>query len=170
MELRDNDPRNNRRAIENMLPTAISNGLKSYRVATEGYETRRGDPIVGEVDTGDVLRQVAGFRPAKFRLEQDKLALNYRIRRGVQNRRGALLDRYHYAVKGDSPESPSDVLKDIMEYNRDHPDYPIEESNLESSLRTRSNNDIIAQMTGGMVVNKRFVEQILRSNAEFGEI
>ena len=60
------------RGIETMMPKAIKDPMKAFRYATEGATNKRGDVIVDNIDTGDVIRQALGFTPAKL-AEQYKL-------------------------------------------------------------------------------------------------
>jgi hypothetical protein len=167
LELFDGNPRNDGRAVENMLPTGLSNSLKTLRLYQDGYETRRGDPIVGDVAAGDLVLQIAGFRPMAFRAEDDKRSRNYRVTRGIQARRGRLLDRYYYAYKEGDNNEVQDIIKEIQEFNRDHPNAGIAPDTIRSSLRQRTRNSIISDITGGTIVDRRYISEILQSNAEF---
>jgi hypothetical protein len=54
------------RAMEDLLPSAVANGFKAYRYATEGTKTLRGDPITGEVSLYNTVGQALGFAPADY--------------------------------------------------------------------------------------------------------
>jgi hypothetical protein len=52
--------------LRKILPTGFSNALKSIRYATEGANTMRGDPIVGEMSYANAAGQFFGFAPAEY--------------------------------------------------------------------------------------------------------
>jgi hypothetical protein len=110
----DDDPKNDARAIEGLLPTAFGNLKKSLRYTAEGYETTRGDAIVGDVTVGDAIRQTMGFAPAKFRAAQDKLARDRRVTSGVKAMRTGLLDRFAFAHNNGDEAAKQEVLKDVI--------------------------------------------------------
>jgi hypothetical protein len=114
----DDDPKNDARAIEGLLPTAFGNLKKSLRYTAEGYETTRGDAIVGDVTVGDAIRQTMGFAPAKFRAAQDKLARDRRVTSGVKAMRTGLLDRFAFAHNNGDEAAKQEVLEDVRRLTR----------------------------------------------------
>ena len=166
----DDDPRNDTRAIEGMLPTAISNGKKAYRYATEGYETTRGDAIVGEVTVGDAILQTMGFAPSKFRAEQDKLARDRRVTTGVDGMRKGLLDRFAFAHNNGDEAGKKKVIEDIREFNQKHGNVAISGGTLKQSIKTRARGSAIAERLGGNVADRRFIRSLLDSRDEYEEL
>ena len=171
----DDDPTNNQRAREDLLPAAFSNVFKSIRIQSEGYRTRRGDAVLAEVGVGDAIFQGLGFTPFAYRLERDKLSLNLRKTRGTSNRRSALLDAYTFAL-GDTktgrppdPELLKETVEGIKEFNGDHPSRGITNDSLMASLRAKRANSGTAKITGGGPVDRREAIEIIQSNKEFDE-
>jgi hypothetical protein len=163
----DDDPRNDTRAIEGMLPTAISNGKKAYRYATEGYETTRGDAIVGEVTVGDAILQTMGFAPSKFRAEQDKLARDRRVTTGVDGMRKGLLDRFAFAHNNGDEAGKKKVIEDIREFNQKHGNVAISGDTLRQSIKTRARGSAIAEQLGGNVADRRFIRALIESRQQY---
>jgi len=163
----DDDPRNDTRAVESMLPTAISNGKKAYRYATEGYETTRGDAIVGEVTVGDAILQTMGFAPSKFRAEQDKLARDRRVTTGIGGMRKGLLDRFAFAHNNGDEAGKEQVIEDIREFNQKHGNVAISGDNIRQSIKTRARGSAIAEQLGGNVADRRFIRALRESRQQY---
>ena len=166
-ELMDGDPNNNERAFRQAMPTPINNIMRGYEFYTKGYETSRGDVIVGEIGLGDALAQAFGFAPAINRVKRDELSRNTRVTRGIANRRSKLLDRFANITKKERKESASDVINDITQFNIDHPDNVISPDDLMQSLRSRSARTLNATVTGGLPTTKQYIREVLESNREF---
>ena len=166
----DQDPKNDARAIEGLLPTAFGNLKKSLRYTAEGYETTRGDPIVGDVTVGDAIRQTMGFSPAKFRAAQDKLARDRRVTSGVKAMRTGLLDRFAFAHNNGDEAAKQEVLEDIREFNQKHGNVAIDADNIRQSIKTRARGSAIAEQLGGNVAERRFIQSLLKSRDEYEEL
>ena len=166
----DDDPKNDARAIEGLLPTAFGNLKKSLRYTAEGYETTRGDAIVGDVTVGDAIRQTMGFAPAKFRAAQDKLARDRRVTSGVKAMRTGLLDRFAFAHNNGDEAAKQEVLEDIREFNQKHGNVAISGDNIRQSIQTRARGSAIAEQLGGNVAERRFINSLLKSRDEYEEL
>mgnify|MGYP003645091100 CR=1 FL=1 len=164
----DGDPTNNDRALERMMPSAISNALKGSRFLKEGYRTGRDDAIVAEIGLGDAIVQGLGFAPASVRLARDKLSRNMRVDRGIGSRRSKLLSQMALAIKKGDSVLIDELRESIQEYNQEHPASPILSKNIEQSLRTRARNSLMASMTGGAITDRRLMQEILDSNEAMG--
>jgi len=165
----DDNPRNNQRAWEAALPTAFANFKKAARYSTEGYETTRGDSIVGEVTVMDAIRQAAGFTPAKFRAAQDKLARDRRVPNGIIEIRGGLMDRFSYAFDLKDEAEKKAIIEEIQAFNKKHRNAAIQADNLIQSLKTRARGSAVAAKLGGNVAQKRFIQSLLESRRQYGE-
>jgi hypothetical protein len=165
----DDDPRNNQRAWEAILPTAFANFKKAARYSTEGYETTRGDSIVGDVTVGDAIRQAAGFNPAKFRAAQDKLARDRRVPNGIKAMRTGLLDRFAFAHNNGDGAGKKQVIEEIQAFNKKHRNVAIKSENLAQSLKSRAKGSAIAERLGGNVAERRFIQSLLESRRQYGE-
>ena len=165
----DDDPRNNQRAWEAILPTAFANFKKAARYSTEGYETTRGDSIVGDVTVGDAIRQAAGFNPAKFRAAQDKLARDRRVPNGIKAMRTGLLDRFAFAHNNGDGVGKKQVIEEIQAFNKKHRNVAIKSENLVQSLKARAKGSAIAERLGGNVAERRFIRELLKSRDEYEE-
>ena len=167
-KLFDDDPQNNQRAIEGILPTAFSNIKKSSRNFTTGaYETTRGDPILADVTVGAAIKEAMGFRPAALRSAQDRLSRDRRVVSGIVDMRSALLDLYAFSHKNGDEVGKQETVKAIREFNQKHPEAGIDGDSIKQSLTTRARGSAIARLLGGNVADKRFIQMLLDSRAEY---
>ena len=113
--------------------------------------------------------QGLGFAPASVRLARDKLSRNMRVSRGSGSRRSKLLSQIALAIKKGDSVLIDEVRESIQEYNQEHPTSPILSKNIEQSLRTRARNSLMADMTGGAIVDRRLMQEILDSNEAMGD-
>ena len=172
LRLFDDDPKNDDRAVEAMLPTALSNMAKSYRFATKGYETGRGDPIIsGALPAGDIFRQSLGFAPISTRSARDKLSLNIRKDLGRRERRNRIIDKLVYAVSGEGEHSGllTQAWQEAQAFNADYPAFPIGVDTLLRSIRARQTRTEMAALTGGAPVDRKTALEMIESNREFEE-
>ena len=170
IDLFSDDPKNKDRAIEAILPTGASNVVKSYRFATKGYETGRGDAIItGELPAGDVFKQALGFSPISTRAARDKLSVNIRKDRGRKERRSRIIEKITYGLQNDRPELVTEGYSDAAEYNADHPSTAIKASTIAQSISGKARRSATARITGGAPVDRNVLNEILESNREFEE-
>jgi len=170
LDLFGDDPKDKERAWEAIMPTGISNIIKSYRFATEGYETGRGDDIItGTLPAGDVFKQALGFSPISTRAARDRLSLNIRKESGRKERRSKIIDKITYGLQNNLPEIVSEGYADAREYNADHPTTMIQISTIQQSMRGQERRSGTAALTGGAPVERNVLNEILESNREFEE-
>ena len=109
-----------RRGVEAMLPSAFRNMLQAERFATEGAQTRRGDPITDDFNTGEIATKFFGFTPASYTNAQERNQDTKKIDRAVSSQKSKLLKKLYIATRqgGDV----SDVFAEIAEHNQRHRD------------------------------------------------
>ena len=73
-----------------MLPAFGTGWMKSYRYATEGARTLRGDPITEAIDLRAIIGQFTGFSPASYTKQLELNAVEKRKDRNIQERRTKL--------------------------------------------------------------------------------
>jgi hypothetical protein len=93
------------RGVEAIMPVAVSNVLKSYRFATEGANTMRGDPIVGDIGAWNIAAQMLGFTPAEYTKQLEINAALKGIDKTVTTNRSKYLQQMNVARRaGDTAE------------------------------------------------------------------
>jgi hypothetical protein len=157
------------RGLEELLPTAISNGLKSFRYVTEGTKTLRGDPITGDVNLYNGVAQLLGFAPADY---QSQLEINSRekgIDTFLTKKIGKLKQKYYIAKREGDFAGMEDFKEDLLNLGAKHPELGINDGTVTDIL----NNSLKAQeratreMINGVRYNKKRLETIKASQAEY---
>ena len=155
------------RGIEAMSPAAIRNVMKGVRFATEGAETMRGDPIVGDVHAGHVLGQIMGFAPAEYTKQLQENASLKRKDRAAGTEKSKLYKRYYIAAReGDTSEMKA-VLKDIKKYNKRFPQTAVTNKSFKQSMKAHQRTT--SRMHHGIVLNQRMRNEHMRDAAEYDD-
>jgi hypothetical protein len=151
------------RGLEAMAPAAIRNGMKSFRFATEGAETRRGDPITEDINPYNVVMQGLGFAPQAYIQQLEFNKNNRRREEAVSSRRTKLLRRRNMALREGDRDEVRKVDQEIQKFNEGLPE-GAEKSRITSDTKKRSfrtfgrtTND----MRGGMTYTP-FMEKSLQ--------
>jgi hypothetical protein len=109
------------RGVESILPAAARNGMKSFRFATEGATTRRGDPITEDINPYNVAMQLAGFAPQGYVQALEFNKNNRRRQEAVNSRRTKLLRRRNMAMREGDTAEVRRIDKKIREFNKGLP-------------------------------------------------
>jgi len=105
------------RGLENTLPPVVKNVLKTWRYANEGAQTRRGDPVYGDISTGEIAWQIIGFKPAELAHREEVTRGVARIDKTLNKQRSTLMNRYNVARAQGDYKAASAVLQEIRDYN-----------------------------------------------------
>lgn len=155
------------RGIEAMSPAAIRNVLKSYRFATEGANTLRGDPIVGDIGAGHVFGQLLGFAPAEYTKQLQENARIKRKERAAGEQKSKLYKRYYVAARqGDTSEMEA-IMKEIIKYNKKFPSTAITNKSFKQSMK--SHQRTTSRMHHGIVINPRMRNELMEDAAEYDD-
>lgn len=125
------------RGAEKMLPGFAADALKPVHLMTYGANTYYGDPLIENVSVLDALRSALGFTPAK-------LAERYDINNRLKSREKEIMgrrSRIHKAIGNAmmaGEEIPASVMRDLQEFNREYPEYPITPETARASARGRA--------------------------------
>lgn len=87
------------RGVETMVPTALGNVLRSVRFGTEGANTLRGDPIVGDIGPWNSFAQMFGFAPADYTKQLEMNAKLKGIDKAANEDKTKLLRQYYTATR-----------------------------------------------------------------------
>lgn len=153
------------RGIEQILPSAFGNGLKSIRYATEGATTLRGDAITSDINAWNVGAQALGFAPADYNRQQEINAFGKGFERAVVKEQKKLLLNYYMAARvGDNAEM-QELSERMADFNKRHPSIAITGDTLQKSMRGHA--QAAAEKYHGVTFNKRLRPEIMQSIAEF---
>ena len=154
------------RATEAALPTAVGNFLRAYRYTTEGVNTLRGDPIVGDISPYSGALQAFGFMPAEYRFQLDQNAAGKRIDNAINTQRTNLLRRLNLARRLGDRDVYSDTMRAIQEFNARNPQNPITGETVQDSAR--SYVDATGRMHHGVLFSSRN-DAMIRQMLQWGE-
>jgi hypothetical protein len=127
------------RGVEAMVPASVRNGMKAFRFATEGAETRRGDAITEDVNPFNVAMQGLGFAPQAY-IQQLEANKNARRRADTVNgRKTKLLRRRNMAIREGNRDDLQEVERLIQEYNAGLPkDVDVRKKTITSKTKEQS--------------------------------
>jgi hypothetical protein len=157
------------RGIEDLLPSAASNGLKALRYGSEGTKTLRGDPITGEVSMFNLVGQALGFAPADYTRQVEINAREKGIDKTISTRASKQKQKYYMAKREGDVEGMNEAREKLLEIGAKHPGLEITPGNVNDVL----NQSIKAQeratkdMINGARYNKKRLEEIKASLAEY---
>lgn len=109
------------RGIETMVPTALGNVLRSVRFGTEGANTLRGDPIVGDIGPWNSFAQAFGFAPADYTKQLEVNARLKGIDKSSNEQKTKLLRQYYTATRMYDFDKQQDVREKLQKLYSKHP-------------------------------------------------
>ena len=139
------------RGIEQMLPAAFSSFAKAVRYANEGMTTRRGDPVVDDVTTGNIIGQTLGFAPTSYTMNQERNQVLKRIDTAVGKERTKLMKSVYMSMRKGDSEARAAALKKIAEFNQRNPNNQIQPEDLMRSLK--QHQQTTEDMYNGITIN-----------------
>jgi hypothetical protein len=151
------------RGVEAMLPIALRNILKGVRYATEGANTLRGDPVMGDINGYNAMMQVLGFAPADLLTKYEDNAYAKKFQDATVGQGKKLLKQYYIADRlGDYDRA--NMLRDKLFALSDKHDLGITEETISQSVTAR--DKISDEMYNGIQINKKIRNEIERSIME----
>jgi len=151
------------RAIETALPIALRNVLKGVRYATEGVNTLRGDPVMGEVNGYNAAMQVLGFAPADLLAQYEINATAKKMGDTVTKMEQNLLKKYYVAQREGDYERADELEKKLFELGDKYPELKISGDTITKSVKAR--DKISDDMYHGVQLNKKLrplIEESIR--------
>jgi hypothetical protein len=109
------------RGLETAVPTALGSVMRSARFATEGANTLRGDPIVGDISAGNVFAQFFGFAPADYTKQLEINATIKGIDKYVNETATKLRRQYNIADRTYDVEQQMDIREKLEKLYSKHP-------------------------------------------------
>ena len=123
------------RGIENLAPGAVTNVLKTGRVAAEdAYNTRRGDPILEDVSGGALAAQLFGFRPAELSFRQEMAAAFKKQDKAKTSIPTKIVRKIHLARKTGNWQEELKALRELDKWNTKYPEAAVSRKSLNKRL------------------------------------
>lgn len=153
------------RGVEQILPSAIGNGLKAIRYATEGTQTLRGDPVTGEVGPWNVFAQGMGFAPAEYIQQLERNAAVKKIDRTANEERTKLLRQYYISLREGDITGAQETLSKMMKFSAKHPGAAITGETIKNSMAQHKKTS--ATMYHGITLSKNMRNELMANIAEY---
>lgn len=125
------------RGIETMLPAGIKNILKGGRYMTEGANTLRGDPVMGDINGYNSMMQILGFAPADLMTQYEENAYMTGRQKTIRDKEKRLLKQYYIALREGDYDRMVDVRDDLFTLGAKYPELGISGDKLNKSVATR---------------------------------
>ncbi len=154
------------RGLETVLPKSIRDVAKSYRQATEGEQTIKGDIIMDDVATWNVAMQGLGFGSAQMAKNYDAREYIKGKEKRIADKRSQLLTDYYMARKSGEMDEVQEVLERIKMFNAiHHPRERITGKSLALSFKSKLRSNERTQ--GGVYLNRN--REYLREEGRFAD-
>jgi hypothetical protein len=159
------------RAIETASPAFVKNFLKGARFMEEGRATTlRGNELVGDITGKEAVTQMIGFSPERLAQRQKANIEMKTAEQNILNRRQSLLDAFFMAVDTNDEDMMERVFDKIAKFNDSNGlGVPITAKNLRASVKNRMQQRALADMNGGMAINKKLIGQ-LSGMGDYGKV
>ena len=155
------------RGIETMMPSALANGLRSFRFATEGANTLRGDPIIGDISPFGIGAQLLGFAPADYTRQLEINSVVKGIDKAVTDEKTRLLKRYYLATRMGDVDERMEVRDDLVALARKYPGMFKEgvEASIQRSMAQHKRTT--KEMYAGITLSKGMRDELLALAREY---
>lgn len=122
------------RGIENLVPVAAANVMKSARYAMEGAKSLRGDTVYDDIGPGHILAQALGFTPAEVARRQEFGAKQKGISKAITTKESQIKGRHYLAFRERDAEGMNKAKEDLLKLGTKHPDLDYRPSNVNRKL------------------------------------
>jgi hypothetical protein len=149
------------RAIEAIMPSAIKNVMVGTRYLVEGKAlTLKGAELDSNVSSGEAVAQMLGFTPEKIAQKQKATFETKGVEQDILNRHTDLLNAFFIALDSSDTAMTEKVINKIAKFNAANPGNAIDFDTLYDSVIKRYEGRALANVTGGMSINKKLIPQL----------
>jgi hypothetical protein len=125
------------RGMEGLVPSFVRNGLKAFRLGTEGALTKDGVKITDDIGAYNTFMQIFGFNPAALAEAQARGGAEKRAERAIMDRRANLMEKSFMARQENDNDGVQSVSEAISKFNQKNPEVAITAKNLKASYQSR---------------------------------
>lgn len=154
------------RGIEMALPVALRNVLKGSRYFTEGANTLRGDPVMGEISGYNSAMQVLGFAPANLIRQYEENAYEKTRDKALTGEVNKQLKRYYAALREGDVDGMQEAREKLFAFSDKH-GLGLTEDTITKSVKSRDKISAEMYTNHGISVSNRNRAAIERAVAEF---
>ena len=149
------------RALEAIMPAAIKNVMVGTRYLVEGKAlTLKGAELDSNVTAGEAFAQMLGFSPEQIAQKQKASIEMKGVEQDILNRHTDLLNAFFIAMDGGDSDMLERVTNKIIKFNAANPGSAIKADTLRNSVIKRYKDRTLANITGGMSINKKLAPQL----------
>jgi hypothetical protein len=149
------------RALEIMMPAAIKNVMVGTRYMVEGRAvTLKGNEVDADIPAASALAQMLGFSPEDTAQKQKASIEMKNVNEKIMGRRTDLLNAFFMSVDTGDSDMLERVIEKINRFNSTNPMVGIDPNSLFKSVEKRYKDRALANITGGMSVNKNLLPQL----------
>jgi len=148
------------RAAERTLPAIFKQPMVAMRYDTEGVLTLKGDELVSNISGKDALAQSLGFAPEKVAQRQKSNIEKKAMEQDIINKRQDLLNAFFMSIDTQDPDFTERVVEKIGSFNRTYPSFPISPDTLRKSVKSRYKARALAELNGGIPINKKLMSAL----------
>jgi hypothetical protein len=157
------------RAMEALMPAAIKNVMVGTRYMVEGQAlTLKGNTLVEDISAREALSQMLGFSPERVAQKQQAAFQTKNANESIMNRRTDLLNAFFIAVDTGDADMMAKVINKMVKFSQTNPGVAVDPEKLVDSIEKRYQDRALANITGGMGLNKNLIPQLLPM-LEYGE-
>ena len=149
------------RGMEALMPSFIRNGLKAFRLGTEGAMTKDGVPITDDIGAYNTFMQIFGFNPAELAEAQARAGATKRAERAIMDRRAALLEKAYLARQQGDSDGLQEIMQAIDKFNEKNPEVDIRAKTLRNSFMSRQRH--IAESVDGVYLNPKLRGRLMET-------
>ena len=157
------------RAMEALMPAAIKNVMVGTRYMVDGQAlTLKGNTLVEDISAREALSQMLGFSPERVAQKQQAAFQTKNANETIMNRRTDLLNAFFISVDTGDADMMAKVIEKMVTFSQTNPGVRIDPDALVDSIQKRYKDRALANITGGMGLNKNLIPQLLPM-LEYGE-
>jgi hypothetical protein len=149
------------RGMEALSPSFVRNGLKAFRLGTEGAKTKDGVTITDDIGAYNTFMQIFGFNPAELAEAQARAGAEKRAERAIMDRRAALLEKAFMARQEGDNDGYQDIMKAIDKFNQKNREVAITAKTLKNSFQTRQRH--MAESVDGVYLNPKLRARLMET-------
>jgi hypothetical protein len=152
------------RAMETMSPAILKDILKAGRFSEtfgDGKATTlKGDVLIDDFGVGEVAAQALGFSPERLAQRQKANIEMKTAEQEILTKRQALLNAFFMSIDNSDDDLRERTIEKIIKFNSSNPGASITGSNLSRSVLNRYRQRSLAQITGGMNIQKKLIGEL----------
>jgi hypothetical protein len=154
------------RGVEQVSPAAIRNMLKTHRYADDdGVLTRRGDPVIEDLNGFNLGAQFFGFAPAEYTQKMAINATQKRKDRKITTDKTSLLRKYYIAMRQGDSKEVNKIMRDILEFNRKNPLVAITPDTIKRSMSQHMRTT--QRMYNGVLFSPKLSDSLIQDASEY---